>query len=96
MKVYTRKLQSTMWAMGMPTDPSNARRYADIMRAAMKAGLTESQAFALVTLAFNAANHYVWNLPTCADSLEYHTKRNHAALYPNGKYAAELQGKPYP
>jgi hypothetical protein len=43
MKTYTRTIVSIMWAMGMPTTDA---RFANIYRAAVKAGLTDGQAFA--------------------------------------------------
>lgn len=93
-KVNTRKIVETMWAMGMP---SRGREYADIVRAAMRAGLSYDQAFALARDAYHASKGYSFNL---AEGSQLHaaTRRRNAEQHPNGKdaedLAAEREGRP--
>lgn len=94
MAVHTRRIQATMWAMGMPTSDA---RFADIYRAALKAGLTDGQAFELTKAAYDAANHYVWKLPE-GSGLHRETEKAEAERSPFGKcaedIAARAEGRP--
>jgi hypothetical protein len=89
MRVYTRKIREQMWAMGMPTHDA---RFANIYRAAIKAGLTDGQAFALTKDAYYAANGYEWQLAN-GSRLHVQTMKAEAARFPNGKCAEELRAQ---
>jgi len=85
-KVFTRRIHGWMWALGMPTHDA---RYADIIRAALRAGLDEKQACHLAKLAFSAAEGYTWQLPE-GSHIQRATKERNAAEHPNGRDAEEL------
>ena len=95
--VSTRKIQEKMWAMGMP---SSDARYANVVRAGMKAGLDFDQAFALAKAAYNASKGYSWKLieGPHSGSLYDATRARNAMEHPNGKDAedllAEREGRP--
>lgn len=97
-KVYTRKIITAMWAMGMP---SEGPKFANIYRAAIKAGLSKDQAFALTKDAYYAAKGYEWELAGDGEApykdkcrLRLATIKREAALFPNGK-CAEMLKTPY-
>ena len=91
-----KKVQSLMWAFGRPTLNEDAKRFAGVYRAGLKAGLTDGQAWALVSLAFDAASGYTWQIEQGGKALEHHVRLENARKFPNGKDAAELAGKPWP
>lgn len=94
MKVKTKEVIEKMWAMGMP---SNDDRYANVLRALLKAGLTQDQAFALVKDSYHASNGYSFNLMKGTPIYEA-TRRRNAEEFPEGKDAedlkAEREGRP--
>jgi len=84
--IRTQSIISMMWAMGMP---SNDARWANIYRAAVKAGLNDAQAFELTKDAYNASNLYDWKLAE-GSGIHRTTRETHAAIFPQGKCAEEL------
>jgi hypothetical protein len=92
--VRTRRIIEIMWAMGMPTQDD---RFANLYRAALKAGLNNGQAFALVKDAYNAAKGYTWNLPE-GSGIHLRTQQRNAEENPNCKDAEDLlaikEGRP--
>ncbi len=93
-----RKLQSWMWALGMPTSNDEAKRFAAVYRAAVKVGMTDGEASAMVRLSFHASKGYAWEVGQDAQILERHVKIKNATEHPNGKdaeeLAAEREGRP--
>jgi hypothetical protein len=85
--VQTRRIIAIMWANDMPTQDA---RFANVYRAALKAGLNHAQAFALIRDAYNAAKGYTWQLPE-GSAIQLHTKMRNAAENPNCKDAEELR-----
>lgn len=102
-RTFTRRLQAVLWAQGKPTSPVEAKKVADVYRAALKLGLTPSQAFELTKDAYNAAKGYEWllaggdegeasvkNIFRQGCGLRRETVRAQAALHPRGKCAEDL------
>lgn len=85
--VLTRKIMSIMWANGMPTDDT---RFANVYRAALKAGLNSDQAFALIRDAYNASKGYTWLLSE-GSALQIRTMMRNATENPNCKDAEDLR-----
>lgn len=94
MKIYTKQIVSLMWERGFPCTDA---RYANIVRAGIKAGLNLDQAFMLALDAFKASHGYSFDLPKGSGLYEA-TRRRNAAEHPNGKdaedLAAEREGRP--
>lgn len=93
-RIQTRQIIETMWALGMPT---NDARFANIYRAAIKAGLDEDQAFALTKDAYYAVKGYEFELAGAGESpskdkcrLRLATMRRQAREFPDGKCAEDL------
>lgn len=93
-----RRLQAILASHGKPMTDAEAKTMAVIFRNAIKIGLSNGQAMALVRLTYNSARGYAWSLKWGADSLEHETKLANAAKFPNGKDAEELsaarEGRP--
>jgi hypothetical protein len=93
LRIYTRKIIATMWALGRP---STDARWANLFRAARAAGLNEQQAMSLTCEAYDAAHLYVWKIDGYA--LKSATRARDAQEHPRGKsaeeIAAELEGRP--
>lgn len=93
-----RKLQGIMWALGMPMRDETARIVGRIFRDALRLGLTNGQATALVRIAYAAREGYTWRIPEDAGIMKYHTQIRNAAEHPNGKDAEDLaaarEGRP--
>ena len=86
MMIRTSKIIEVMWAMGMPTSDD---KFANVYRAAIKAGLNDQQAFALVKDAYNAAKGYEWSLSE--GHLKLAPQKRHAVEFPMGKCAEDLR-----
>ena len=92
MKIYTRRITEALWALGMPTSGDECARFADVYRAARKAGLTDGQAFAITKEAYDAAHLYEWKLAT-GTPLHHATQEAHATAFPSGKCAEDLSAQ---
>lgn len=89
-RVFSRRIISAMWALGMPATDA---RFADVVRAALAAGLDDNQAFQLAKLAYDAANGYTWKITEGGQRLERATRDRNAREHPNGKDAEELDAE---
>lgn len=66
---------------------STTNEIADIYVACIRAGMDDAQAFATACLAHDTVKGFEWNIPTDARSLEYVTRKRHAADHPQGCWA---------
>ena len=92
-RVVTSKIRTFMWSLGMPLPAERATHFADIYRAALKAGLDEKQASQFIKLAYYAAEGFTWEISPGAERLERATKERNAERHPNGKDAEELRAE---
>lgn len=69
-RIFTRTIQTGMWAAGRPTQ---GPEFANLYRAALKVGLNERQATALVQEAFDASKCHEWKLGQ-GTALQLHTQ----------------------
>lgn len=83
-RILRAPIRSGHWAAGRPC---NTNAFADIEVAALRAGMHVSAARLLALLAADVAKGYDWKIPQLAQSLTMHCRVEHAAQFPNGKWA---------
>src|ERR1700733_5208569 len=92
-RISTQSIATLMAARGQPIF-GKEKVYADMYRAALKAGCNEAQASCLLSEAYNAANRYEFNLAP-KSALQYATRERQANECPNGKWAWVREHHPH-
>jgi len=77
-------IRERLWSVGRP---SSTNEIADIYVACIRAGMNDSQAFAVSCLAHDTAKGFEWQIAPDAQAVQYATRKRHAADHPQGCWA---------